>query len=129
MLVDNSQTLFFGGDLDNPFTSNIADGVRSLYAGNPYGFMDGTLTAAQFSSITGMPRNAVTGEMYVADSHAIRSITDSRVSGSLAGRGSSPVSGYDNGTLYNAINGICVDKERNIYIVERHGKTVRKVVP
>lgn len=66
--------------------------------------------------------------MYVADDHAIRLITDSRVNGSPAGRGSSPVSGYDNGTLYNAINGICVDKERNIYIVEHHAKAVRKVV-
>lgn len=62
MLVDNSGALFFGGDLDNPFTSNIAGGVRSLYAGNGYGFMDGTLTAAQFSGIAGMARNAVTGK-------------------------------------------------------------------
>ncbi len=95
--------------------------------------MDGTLTAAQFSGITGMARNAVTGEMYVADNHAIRLIADGevkRITGCKGG--SSPVSGYDNGTLkqatYNTINGICVDNEGNIYVVERYGKAVRKVV-
>lgn len=62
MVVDNNGALFFGGDFDYPFISKIAGGIKSLYAGNQFGYMDGALAAAQFSSITGMARNAVTGK-------------------------------------------------------------------
>lgn len=71
--------------------------------------------------------------MYMADNHAIRLIADGQVKRITGWKGgSSPVTGYDNGTLsqatYNTINGICMDKEGNIYVVERYGKAVRKIM-
>ncbi|MFX1707367.1 IPT/TIG domain-containing protein [Chitinophaga sp. CC14] len=133
MVVDNSGALFFGGDWDNPFVSKIAGGVKMLYAGNQFGYNDGSLTGAQFSGITGLARNTVTGEIYVADNNAIRLIANDQVTRITGWKGgSNPVAGNDDGTLnqatYNNINGICTDKEGNIYVVERFGKAVRKII-
>lgn len=133
LVIDNSGTLFFGGDSDNPFVSKITGGVKTLYAGGQYGYGDGSLTGAQFSIISGMARNAVTGEMYVADNNAIRLIANDQVTRITGWKGgSNPVSGNDDGTLnqatFNSINGICTDKEGNIYVVERFGKAVRKII-
>lgn len=90
MVVDNSGLLFFGGDRDNPFISKIARGVRSLYAGNQYGFIDGTPATVQFSGIIGMALSAVTGKMYIADNYAIRLIADDQVTRITGWKGKQP---------------------------------------
>ncbi len=103
----------------------LRGGVKTLYAGGQYGYGDGSLAGAQFSIISGMARNAVTGEMYVADNNAIRLITNDQVTRITGWKGgSNPVAGNDltgalnHETTFNSINGICTLMNKGKYLCQ-----------
>ncbi|RFS26660.1 DUF5008 domain-containing protein [Chitinophaga silvatica] len=133
MAIDNKGVLYFAGDFENPYISKIADNVKSLYAGNLYGFANGSLTTAGFSNLSGLVYNNTTNEMFVADNSAIRYIYDGQVT-RITGwsGGASPAFGYADGTLnkalFNSINAISIDRDGNILVVERYNKAIRKII-
>lgn len=132
MALESNGTLYFVGDNNYPYISKISNGLRTTYTGGQWGYNDGPLATASFSDLKGLAYNNLTGEMYAADNHAIRLIADGQVTRITGWKGgAAPVLGNDDGTLsnatYNSINGICLDRQGNIYVVERYTKAVRKI--
>lgn len=132
MPLESNGALYFAGDNNYPYISKISGGIRTTYTGGQWGYNDGPLSTASFSDLKGLALNRLTGEMYAADNHAIRLIADGQVTRITGWKGAaSPVLGSEDGTLvnatYNSINGICLDREGNIYVVERYTKAVRKI--
>ncbi|SEW53913.1 IPT/TIG domain-containing protein [Chitinophaga arvensicola] len=133
MAIESNGALYFVGDNNYPYISKISGNTRTTYAGGQWGYNDGSLATASFSDLRGLAFNVLTGEMYAADNNAIRLIADGKVTRITGWKGqATPAIGSDDGTLnqatYNNITGICIDREGNLYVVERYTKAVRKII-
>jgi hypothetical protein len=130
--VDNAGNIFYTNDSD-PRVFKVADGNKTAYAGAQYGYNDGPLLTAGFSGLTGIVYDRAAGVFYVADNSAIRMLTDDAVVTVAGWKGGTapPSGGYVDGTLNQAafsnISGMFIDKEGNVYIMERFNKAVRKI--
>jgi len=97
--------------------------------GDTAGYRNGPDSVALFNSPTGIAADT-TGNLYVADTYnnVIRkiSITDSVFT--LAGKDSA---GYRNGVdsiaEFNEPQGVCVDKNGNVYIADTYNNVIRKI--
>jgi uncharacterized repeat protein (TIGR03803 family) len=110
----------------------IATGAVTTLAGSSSsGFADGTGTAAKFHSLFGMVCDGA-GNLYVSDevNQRIRKIvTATGVVTTLAGSGSAGlVNGTGTAAKFDYPTGITYDGNGNLYVVERLGNDVRKVV-
>ena len=100
--------------------------------GGTQGFVDGTGTAARFSSPTGIVLDA-TGNLRVVDSgnRAIRTVSLAGVVTTLAGQG--PVLAIQNGTgtaaRFRVPNSLATDGAGNVYVAERDEEMIRKITP
>lgn len=127
--VDASGNVYvtdFESDLIRKVTSN---GVVSTLAGSTKGFSNGSGTAAQFNSPTGIAVDA-SGNVYVADyeNHCIRKITSGGVVSTLAGSGTP---GFADGAAASAQFyypvGVAVDASGNVYVADLNNNRIRKV--
>lgn len=130
--IDNAGNVFYTNDND-PRVFKLADGNKTAYAGSQYGYNDGPLLTAGFSGLTGIVSDRVAGVFYVADNNAIRMLTDDAVITVAGWKGGTapPSGGYVDGTLNQAafsnISSLFIDREGNVYIMERFNKAVRKI--
>jgi hypothetical protein len=119
-------SLVFLFSISSAFSQNYR--VKTL-AGDSAGYKNGPDSVALFNTPTGIAVDT-TGNVYVADTYnnVIRkiSVTDSVTT--YAGKDSS---GYRNGVASNALfsgpQGICVDKNGNIYIADTYNNVIRKI--
>ena len=110
-----------------------ATGVVSTIAGSSgqSGTIDGTGTAARFSSSVSRIAVDKNGNLYVTDNQTVRKITPGGIVTTLAGipglRGSS------NGTSSNARfrdpEGLAVDASGTIYVADTGNSTIRRITP
>jgi IPT/TIG domain len=130
--IDNAGSVFYVGDNDVRVTK-LVDGNRVVYAGAQYGYNDGPLLTAGFSGLTSAVSDRAAGVLYVADNNAIRMLTDDAVITVAGWKGNTapPSGGYVDGTLnkamFSSISGMCIDKDGNVYVMERFTKAVRKI--
>ena len=93
------------------------------------GSIDGTGTAARFTLPAGTAIDA-SGNVYVADNHAIRRITAAGVVTTFAG---SDVPGSADGTgataSFRSPKGLVVDGAANVFVVDTGNGTIRKITP
>jgi sugar lactone lactonase YvrE len=134
--VDASGNLYVA---DRDWISKITPaGVVTTFAGNLPGSADGTGSAAQFNSPSGVTVDG-SGNVFVADSgnHTIRKITPAGVVTTLAGMAGPSdrvaSSGSADGTggaarFYNP-QGVAVDGSGNVYVADMFNSTIRKITP
>jgi sugar lactone lactonase YvrE len=105
--------------------------VTTLAGSGSFGYSDGTGTAAQFNSPTGIAVDA-SGNVYVADqfNHRIRKITPAGMVTTLAGSDSYGSSnGIGTAASFDFPYGVAVDASENVYVTDWRGNMVRKISP
>lgn len=136
LALDAAGTLYVADGGWNTIRRIGSDGVVSTVAGlvNTPGFVDGSGTAARFSSPRGLAVDAA-GNVFVADrdNNAIRRMTPAGVVTTLAGGGTSGVSGFLDATgraaRFNDPHAVAVDGAGNVYVADRANHAIRKITP
>ncbi|MBI4125697.1 MAG: hypothetical protein HY466_07200 [Deltaproteobacteria bacterium] len=112
-------------------TDGTCDSVSTLAGTGSTGFVNGTGTAASFSTPAGIVIDA-DGNLYVADrsNHAIRKITSAGVVTTLAGTGSAgSVNGTGTVASFSSPQGLAIERSgTSIYVADDGNSLIRLVV-
>ncbi len=103
--------------------------VSTLAGTGSYGFMDGAVYVAKFSSPIGVAVDS-SGFVYVGDNdnHRIRKITSGGVVSTLAGTGTQGfMDGAGNVAQFNFPAGVVVDGSGNVYVADTDNNRIRKI--
>jgi len=111
--------------------------AESLYDVTTFAGLSGTHGSANGTGASATfwgPRGAVcdaSGNIYVADDHAIRKITPEQVVTTLAGLVGAPGSADGTGSdaRFNAPRGVACDAAGNIYVADTGNNIIRKITP
>jgi sugar lactone lactonase YvrE len=130
--VDAAGTVYVADSTNHRIRKITPVGVVTTFAGSgTAGYTDGTGTAVQFNSPSGVTVDAA-GTVYVADNsnHRIRRITPVGVVTTFAGSGTA---GYTDGTgtavQFNYPRGVVVDAAGNVYVTDISNHRIRKITP
>ena len=132
--VDSAGNIYVTDTWNHTIRKITPGGVSSTLAGLPgiFGTFDGTNAAARFNNPTGITVD-LSGNLYVADTfnHTIRKITPAGATTTLAGLGGTygNSDGTNTGALFYEPQGIALDSEENLYVVDSGNNTVRTVSP
>jgi serine/threonine protein kinase, bacterial len=135
--VDAAGNIYVADVTNNDIRKITPAGLVTTLAGGKEGYADGTGTAAQFFSPSGVAVDGA-GNVYVTDTYnqRIRKITPAGVVTTLAGSGATGPGngGYADGAgttqaLFNAPSGIAIDPSGNLYVADYNNSKIRKVTP
>ncbi len=132
--VDGAGTLYVADTGNQTIRKITPDGTVTTLAGSAgtAGSTDGTGTAAQFNSPTGVTVDS-SGNVYVADTvnHMIRKITSTGVVTTLAGAANSSGTTDGSGTFarFSSPTGVSVDSSGNVYVADDGNRAIRKITP
>lgn len=104
-------------------------GVVTTFAGSSQqGWVDGVGTAARFWGISGLAIDDA-GNIFAADSTAVRMITPDGTVTTLAGAGNDPsyADGVGSAARFGGLIGIAVDKAGNVYVADNTNSLIRKI--
>lgn len=129
---DSAGDIYVADALNNTLRKVSSAGAVSTFAGSPSsGFVDGSGTAARFSSLRGVAVDS-SGNAYVADrgNNAIRKVTPAGVVSTLAGS-SLPGSTDGTGSAASFFNpeGIAVDAAGIVYVADTSNSIIRRITP
>jgi len=104
--------------------------VSTFAGGGGSGHVDGTGTAAKFSSMNGITIDKQ-GNLYVTDNGSyVRKITPAGVVTTIAGSSNTGfTNGPGSGATFNGTFGLAVDGQDNIYVDDRFNDVIRKITP
>jgi streptogramin lyase len=130
--VDSDGNVFVA-DLGNDAIRKISPtGVVTTFAGGARGFIDGTGTAASFSSPEGVTVDN-RGNVFVADGYpnnAIRKITSAGVVTTFAGNGAWGVTnGAGTAASFGGPKSVVVDTSGNVFVADYGNSAIRKITP
>ncbi len=108
------------------------EGVVTILAGTPglWGHEDGTGAAARFGYPKGIALDGA-GNIYMADSGAIRKITPAGVVTTLAGSGKTGgrADGMGAAARFGEPTGVATDSAGNVYVADTLNNLIRKITP
>lgn len=132
LAIDKDGNLFVADTTRHKIRKITPDRVVTTYAGNgTAGLVDGTGTAARFSSPYGLAVDTI-GNVYVADVsyNRIRKITPDRVVTTIAGNPNGTwEDGPATGAHFGCLRGLEVDTRGNLYIADQGYNMIRKITP
>ncbi|MBI2948176.1 MAG: SBBP repeat-containing protein [Verrucomicrobia bacterium] len=134
LTVSANGNVFVADTYNHALRKITPDGVVATVAGTAgsAGSTDGTASAAQFDSPTGVAVDAA-GNVFVADysRNLIRKMTTAAVVTTFAGRagGFGAVDGAGNAARLNYPSGTAVDGSTNVYVTDLANHTIRKITP
>lgn len=129
LAVDANGNVYVADQTNHRIRKITASGVVSTLAGNGTpSYVDGTGTAAQFSSPAGIAIDG-SGNIIVADygDGHIRKITPGGVVTTLAGSTSGFADGTGTTAKFSGILGITLDASNNIFAADQNNHRVRKI--
>lgn len=130
--VDSLGIVYVADYGNNTIRRVMPDGIVTTLAGlaGTPGSADGTGTAARFSSPMG-PAVLPSGDLLMADNHAIRKVTPGGVVTTLAGLAGTPGSADGTGTAarFSSPSAVAVDGDGNAFVADTGNHTIRKVTP
>jgi len=128
--VDASGDVYVADKSNDKIRKITPAGVVSTLAGSNNGYADGTGTAAQFSSLSGVTVDA-SGNVYVGDmsNNKIRKITPAGVVSTLAGSSAGYADGTGTAAQFNYPVGVAVDASGNVYVADYYNHKIRKITP
>ncbi|HMJ04986.1 MAG TPA: putative Ig domain-containing protein [Chthoniobacterales bacterium] len=128
--LDAAGNVYVGDLFNNAIRKITPSAVVTTVAGLPPGRMDGTGSAARFSSPWGMAADQA-GNVYVGDrdNYTIRKISPAGVVSTFAGlSGSSGASdGTGSAARFFLVDGLAADGAGNVYVADSY--TIRKITP
>ena len=127
--LDASGNLYVAESSNHKIRKITPAGVVSTLAGSTDGFADGTGTAAQFNSPSGVALDA-SGNLYVAESsnHKIRKITPAGAVTTIAGSTRGFADGTATAAQFYSPHGVAVDALGNVYVADTYNDKIRKIV-
>jgi sugar lactone lactonase YvrE len=132
LVMDDDGNLFVTEFHNHTVRKVTPDGTASTFVGNGVaGTADGVGTAAGLNQPAGIARGQ-DGTLYVTEwgSHRIRKVAPDGTVTTLAGNGTP---GYVDGpgatAQFNSPDGIAVDLQNNLYVVEHWNHAVRRITP
>ncbi len=132
LAIDSAGNLYVAESEGNKIRKiDPAGVVTTLAGGNNAGFVDGTGSAARFSSPAHMTLDA-DGNIYVVDglNSRVRKITQTGEVTTLAGNGTrTSADGIGAAASFNYPYGIGIDSKGYFYVVETAGNRVRRISP
>ncbi len=130
--IDKDDNLYIADNSKNRIRKiTPAAEVTTIIGGNIRGFMDGTLSNAQFNEATDTAVDA-DGNIYLADreNRRIRKVTPSGEVTTLAGSTAGSADGTGTDAQFNNIVYIDIDAQGNLYVADWVGTyKVRKITP
>ena len=126
--VDVAGNIYVADKLNHRIRKISDSGVVTTFAGSTIGSVNGTGTAAQFNSPSGVAV-AIDGTVYVADTanDRIRKITAAGVVTTLAGSTQGSANGTGTTARFNSPSGIAIDAVGNVYVADKGNHRIRKI--
>jgi sugar lactone lactonase YvrE len=130
--IDASGIIYVADSSNYRIRKILPNGTVSTFAGSGIqGYQDGPAETAQFTGINDITLD-ISGNLYLGDTYRIRKILPNGTVSTLAG---TETTGYQDGTgesasfSNNVANGIEVDANGNLYVVDKGNNRIRKILP
>ncbi|SDM22574.1 IPT/TIG domain-containing protein [Kriegella aquimaris] len=128
MAIDGQGNVFVVETDNHSIRKITPSGEVSLFAGGQNGMNDGNGTNARFTFPRGIAVDSA-NNLYVTDggNHLIRKITPNADVTTIAGSSEGFADGQGTAAQFNGPSGIVVDKQGNLYVIDRNNNSVRKI--
>jgi sugar lactone lactonase YvrE len=128
LTTDREGNLYTAYARGNEISKRTPSGESTTLAAGESGFADGQKGTAQFAWLKGITVDAA-GNLFVADYHRIRKVTQNGEVSTLAGGEKGFADGKGSAARFKSPRGIAIDATGNLYVTDTGNRRIRKVTP